>query len=92
MRAEDLIAAAKSLKEKFGDKKIELIADTASAGIVALHASAAAPGLFAKVTLGETIPTWTERVNAAPEPIPMTDLVHGVLTDYDIDDLIRFAP
>ena len=91
MRAEDLIAAAKSLKEKFGDKKIELIADTASAGIVALHAAAAAPGLFEKVTASEPIPTWTERVNAAPAPIPMTDLIHGVLTEYDIDDLIRFV-
>ena len=91
MRAEDLIAAAKSLKEKFGNKKIELVADTASAGIVALHAAAAAPGLFEKVTLSEPIPTWTERVNAAPQPIPMTDLIHGVLTEYDIDDLIRFT-
>ncbi len=92
MRSEDLISAAKALKEKYAGKKITLTADTASAGIVALHAAAAAPGLFEKVTLGEEIPTWTDRVNAAPEPIPMTDLIHGVLNYYDIGDLIRFAP
>lgn len=92
MRAEDLIAAGKSLKEKYGNKKIELIADTASAGLVALHAADAVPGLFDKVALGEEIPTWTDRVNAAPGPIPMTDLIHGVLNNYDVNDLIRFAP
>ncbi|MBQ3388679.1 MAG: hypothetical protein IJG60_05650 [Thermoguttaceae bacterium] len=91
MRAEDLISAAKELKEAFGNKKIELVADTASAGIVALHAAAAAPGMFEKVTLGEEIPTWTDRVNAAPAPIPMTDLIHGVLNSYDISDLEKFV-
>lgn len=92
MRVEDLIATAKSLKEKFGGKKIELVADTSSAGLVALHAAVAAPGLFDKVTLKEDVTSWTDRVNVAPAPIPMTDLIHGVLNSYDVNDLKRFAP
>ena len=89
MRAEDLIAVGLRLQEKFG-KKIQLVADTPSAALVALHAAAAAPGLFDKVTLpSEEIPTWSSHVEAAPGPIPMTDLIHGVLNVYDVDDLIE---
>lgn len=88
MRTEDLLVTAKRLTEKFG-KKIELIADSSSAAIVALHAATVAPDLFAKVTLpAEEIPTWNSRVEAAPAPIPMTDIIHGVLNYYDVDDLI----
>ena len=92
MRTEDLLVTARWLKETTG-KRIELIADSPSAGIVALHAKAVESDLFASVTLSsEPIPTWSSLVEAAPDkPIRLTDTIHGVLNYYDIDDLLRLT-
>ncbi len=86
MRSEDLLATTKYLAEQTG-KKISLIADGPSAGIVVLHANAAAPGIFASIQVPDDIPTWTEQVEKAPAPIQLTDTIHGVLNEYDINDL-----
>ena len=87
MRANDLLATAKYLNQTM-NKKIALVADGPSSGIVALHAAASAPGLFASVTVPEKIETWSEMVEKAPAPIRLTDTVHGVLNFYDLNDLL----
>lgn len=86
MRANDLLATAKYLSETTG-KKLALFADGPSAGIVALHAAAAAPGVFESVVVPDEIETWSEMVEKAPAPIRLTDTIHGVLNYYDINDL-----
>lgn len=87
-RAEDVLTAARWLKETTG-KEIELAADTPSAGIVALHARAAEPDLFAGITLdSESRPqTWRSYIDRAPAPCLLQDIVHGALLHYDLDDL-----
>lgn len=91
MRAEDLLVTARYVRETTG-KGIEVIADSPSAGLVVLHAAAAEPGLFEKVVLsGEEIPAWSSLVEKSPTAIRITDIVHGVLNHYDVDDLIRFV-
>lgn len=90
MRAEDLIATAKRLKDQSG-KNIELAADGPSAGLVVLHAAASQPGFFAGISVPENIPTWASLVEMSPTPIRLTDTIHGVLNSYDVDDLIRFV-
>lgn len=90
MRTEDLLATAKFLKETTG-KRISLAADGPSAGIVVLHAAAAAPGFFESVEVPDDIPTWSSLVDASPTPIRLTDTIHGVLNHYDIDDLRRLV-
>ena len=86
MRGNDLLATAKFLAQTTG-KKIALLADGRSSGIVALHAAASALGVFASVTVPEGIETWSEAVEKAPAPIRLTDTIHGVLNFYDLDDL-----
>jgi hypothetical protein len=59
------------------------------AGIVAVHAAALEPNLFASVTLRRMLPSWSSVVR---QPVPqgmLTTTVHGALKTYDLPDLIR---
>lgn len=86
IRAEDLLAAARYLTtQQEGTKSVELIA-TGWATTPALHAAVAEPELFAKTSLRERTKTWGE-VIAEEDRHRFSDLVHGALHDYDLDDL-----
>lgn len=86
IRAEDLLSAARYLTaEQEGAESVELIA-TGWATTPALHAAVAEPQLFAKTTLRDRTKTWSE-VIAQEDRHRFSDLVHGALHDYDLDDL-----
>ncbi|MBQ3387973.1 MAG: hypothetical protein IJG60_02020 [Thermoguttaceae bacterium] len=91
-RAEDILAAARWLKEN-EECQIELTADSPSSALAALHAAAAAPELFGKISLGADIlpRSWAGYVDSAPEPFLLQNVIHGVLRVYDVEDLIRFT-
>ncbi|MDO5553770.1 MAG: hypothetical protein Q4G68_08410 [Planctomycetia bacterium] len=88
MRTEDLLATARYLKNAY-QVKIRLEAD-GYARTVALHAAVVEPDLFDEILLRneDTITTWTAFVEKAPTFIPLTDLVHGALKFYDLDNLL----
>ena len=55
--------------------------------------AAVAPECFASVVIENeaTLQTWHSRVLEVSRFIELTDTVHGVLNDYDLDDLLRFV-
>ena len=62
-----------------------------AAGIVALHAAALRPDLFASVTLRGCPESW-ESIVRDPRPAGLLDTtVHGVLETYDLPDLVPLA-
>lgn len=85
LRVDDLLAVAKFYRETTG-AKIALKAE-GLAGTVALCAAVVEPEAFASVELIGDLPTWTEQIEAAPTKIVMTNIIFGVLKDFDIDDL-----
>jgi pimeloyl-ACP methyl ester carboxylesterase len=59
------------------------------ASIIALHAAALEPDLFASITLRRTLASWSSVVR---QPVPqglLTTTVHGALRAYDLPDLVR---
>ncbi len=92
LRAEDVLSAARYLRGADA-APIELTADTPSAALVALHAAAAEPELFAGVTLtSSAVPgSWADYVDRAPGAYELQNVIHGVLREYDVEDLMRFT-
>ena len=67
------------------------LAGVGQSGIIALHAAALNPELFASVTLRDTPRDWSSIVQ---QPVPAGQLdstVHGALEVYDLPDLVRLA-
>ena len=94
MRTEDALAAGHFVayyeKKKNDPRDVHLIG-VGQAGIVALHAAALRPELFASVKLRNTPRDWATIV---PQPAPLGQLdstVHAALTKYDLPDLVRLA-
>ena len=93
-RVEDALAAGQFVayyqKEKDDPRRVHLVG-VGQAGIVALHAAALNPGLFASVTLRDTPSDWSSVVGQ-PVPAGLIDsTVHGALELYDLPDLVRLA-
>ncbi|MDO5581822.1 MAG: acetylxylan esterase [Planctomycetia bacterium] len=91
MRAEDLIESARFLKLKYPGSKISLYARE-NMRITALHAAIAEQKLFDSVVMEdpESIEKYRDYVEKSPAPVPIVNLIHGVLKYYDTDDLLRF--
>lgn len=88
LRVDDLLAVAKYYRETTG-AKIALQAE-GLAGTVALCAAVAEPDAFESVELFGELPTWTSQLEKPFGPIPATNVVNGVLKDFDVDDLQAF--
>ena len=91
---EDALAAGHFVayyqKKKDDPRRVHLVG-VGQAGIVALHAAALNPGLFASVTLRDTPRDWSSVVG---QPIPaglIDSTIHGALELYDLPDLVRLA-
>ena len=61
------------------------------AGIVALHAAALHPEMFASVTLRDTPRDWASIVRQGNAAGQLDSTVHGALELYDLPDLVRLA-
>lgn len=94
VRVEDTLAAADFVayyqKDRDKPRPVHLVAVGQSC-IVALHAAALHPELFASVTLKQAPVNWADVVRN-PSPTGQLDsTIHGVLRKYDLPDLIGLA-
>jgi len=84
----DALAAGRSLSELIGKGKFELLA-VGAAGPVALHAAAAAPELFERVTTVKSIRSWQTVFDAPVTVRQLENVVHDAWRRYDLPDLVR---
>ena len=94
VRVEDALAAADFVAfyqmKRDSPRKVHLVG-VGHAGIVALHAAALNPKLFASVTLKQTPGSWASVVRLKSPAGHLDSTVHGVLGVYDLPDLVRLA-
>lgn len=92
LRVEDALAAADFVafyqKKRTAPRKVHLVG-VGHAGIVALHAAALNPDLFASVTLRKTPRSWATIVKQNSPAGHLDSTVHGVLETYDLPDLVN---
>ena len=89
-RVEDVLDSADFVayyqKPRQQPRRVHLVAEGQS-GIVALHAAALHPELFASVTLKQTPASWTSIVGSSSPAGQLDSTVHGVLRYWDLPDL-----
>jgi len=89
-RVEDVLNSADFVayyqKPRQQPRRVHLVAEGQS-GIVALHAAALHPELFASVTLKQTPALWTSIVGSSSPAGQLDSTVHGVLRYWDLPDL-----
>jgi len=94
MRVEDAFAgthfASVYQSQKNQPRPVHLVG-VGQAGIVALHAAALRPKLFASVTLRDTPRDWASVVPQTNPAGHLDTTIHGALEVYDLPDLIRLA-
>lgn len=100
MQADDIVACGRWLacRDAKADangepRQVDLVA-AGLAVIPAVHAAAVHPGLFATVRLDDIPRSWSSYVEEGPlarRPLPLASLIHGVLEDYDLPDLIELV-
>ena len=94
MRVEDTFAAGHFAgtyeNESDTPRPVHLIG-VGQAGIVALHAAALCPDLFASVTLRDTPRDWASVVPQSNPAGHLDGTIHGALEVYDLPDLVRLA-
>jgi len=93
-RTEDALAAADFVayyqKDRSSPRKVHLVA-VGQTGIVALHAAALHPEMFASVTLRQTPKDWASVVGDPHASGQLEAVIHGVLKSWDLPDLVRLA-
>ena len=94
LRVEDALAAADFVayyeKERTSPRNVHLVG-VGQAGIVALHAAALQPDLFASVTLRDVPSSWAKIVRQNAPAGQLDSTVHGALEVYDLPDLVQLA-
>lgn len=88
MRTEDVNAWTRYLQSR--SKGIRMIA-IGEASVPALHAAALEPERFQSVALRKMIPSWEALVRADESFNQAVNMVHGVLRNYDLPDLIQLT-
>ena len=92
IRVEDTLAAADFVayyqKERNDPRKVHLVG-VGQTGIVALHAAALHPELFASVTIRNTPRDWSSIVKQTVPAGQLDSAVHGALEAYDLPDLVE---
>jgi cephalosporin-C deacetylase-like acetyl esterase len=93
-RTEDALAAGHFVayyqKPKDKPRKVHLVG-VGQAGVVALHAAALKPDLFASVTLRKTPRDWSSVVKQSVPAGMLDGTVHGALQVYDLPDLVKLV-
>lgn len=95
LRVEDALAAGDFVAyyQKDRDKEprgVHLVG-VGQAALVALHAAALRPDLFASVTLKDAPRDWSSLVGRSVPRGQLDSAVHGALQVYDLPDLVRLA-
>jgi cephalosporin-C deacetylase-like acetyl esterase len=94
LRVEDTLAAADFVtyyqKDREHARPVHLVA-SGHACIVALHAAAVHPDLFASVTLNQMPESWSSVVQDPSPTGQLSSAIHGVLGSYDLPNLIELV-
>ena len=93
-RTEDAISGAKFIANyalQTDEKRKVHLVGVGQAGIVALHAAAIHPDLFATVTIKNAPQSWTNIVGDQNAQGQLESIVNGALQVYDLPDLVRLA-
>jgi cephalosporin-C deacetylase-like acetyl esterase len=94
IRVEDALAAADFVayyQRKRDDPRQVHLVGVGQVGIVALHAAALHPELFASVTLRHTPRNWASVVRQKVPAGQLESTVHAALELYDLPDLVRLV-
>ena len=94
MRVEDAFAArhfASVYQSNKNEPRPVHLIGVGQAGVVALHAAALCPELFASVTLRNSPHDWASVVRQTNPAGQLDSTIHGVLEVYDLPDLVRLA-
>ena len=94
MRAEDVLVCARYAAQKVipGQAKgVDLIA-VGNVSVSALHAAALEPEVFGAVTLINMLVSWSNVIQNHTTQNQLINAVHGVLTTYDLEDLLATLP
>ncbi len=86
MRAEEILRAARLLRDEGGALPLHLVA-VGETGVSALHAAAVAPAWFASVRVSRSLRSWQDVLKSNAPTGVRSHLVHGALQDYDLTDL-----
>lgn len=89
-RAEDLVVVARWLAREEGVERVDLVA-SGELTIPALHAAAVEPELFGELELRRGLRSWLEVAATPQSENQVAGLVHGVLTAYDLPDLVALV-
>ncbi|MHC4400979.1 MAG: alpha/beta hydrolase family protein [Planctomycetota bacterium] len=94
MRAEDVLVCARFLAGyEAGEKPNEVsLISIGLTGPPALHAAALEPQLFARVTLKNSLISWSDVVRTPLARNQLVNVVHGALAHYDLPDLLGATP
>ncbi len=90
MRTEDLLVCARYAVEHVAnrrDRSVSLVA-VGNVGIPALHAAALEPQLFRSVAISRMLVSWSDVIHSRLSNNLMASMVHGVLTHYDLPNLV----
>lgn len=90
-RTEEILAAAKMLinEQANAEATVSLVA-TDELCVPALHAAVLAPELIERVKLVRPLVSWTEVIRGKVTRNQVVNVVHGVLREYDLPELVTF--
>lgn len=86
MQAEDLLVAARWLRESSGGRSVRVMVD-ATTGVAARHAAALEPELVSELELNGGLRSWRELVGNPIAWPQLPTVVRGGLRHYDLPDL-----
>lgn len=94
MRAEDILACARFLKDRLAPDSRTAVTVVAlgEAGPPALHAMVLEQDLFASLVLRRSLVSWADVVRTPATMNQLTNVIHGVLKWYDLPDLLTLVP
>ena len=86
MRSEDILVAARWLKEKYPERGLSLVSD-GEVGTAARHAAALEPGLISGLRVSGDLMSWQSLLSSKEAHSRVHSAVRDVLRYYDIPDL-----
>jgi dienelactone hydrolase len=92
LRANQILLASRWLQETTKrPAPVELLA-IGEHCVPALHAAVVEPDLFGKVTLRQPLQSWQSVIDTPVTKRQLPNVIHGVLKQYDLPDLVKLVP
>ncbi len=92
LRAEDAIQCARYLQDHPENSSGVQIIGIGEMGPAVLHAAALEPDLFSKITLKQSLGSWSNVIHSTITENQLINAIHGALKVYDLPDLVSLLP